>query len=158
MQPDLHERARWIVGRSVVEGVTPDEERWLQSHLSQCDECARYAELSARAVDALGEFAFDVDSAAALRVRETVRARAGQMGASPAGWLQAWAMPLALALTALGSAAVWRVAGLLAARWGVPAEIWHAAFVTCWVVPSAVVDGLLLVRGRIDGSSNEGGM
>lgn len=159
MENELHERARGLVERSAIEGVTPDEQRWLDSHLSQCRECERFAELSERAVRALGGFSFEVDAGASLRVEETVRARAEQMAASPAGRLRAWAFPIALGLTVAGSVAMWQVAGLLAAHWNLPPEVWHAGFVACWVLPSAVVDGLLLARGRMDGrESDEGGL
>jgi hypothetical protein len=145
-----------LVDAAMMEGLTPDEQRWLDAHLAECEDCARHAELSQRAVAALSGFAFEVDSQKALRVQETVRVRAEQLAASPAGRLRAWALPLALALTAAGSAVMWQAASALAARWGVPAAAWHAAWVACWVLPSAIVDGLLLVRGRLDGSSNEG--
>lgn len=157
MPNDTHERARDLVERSAVEGLTPQEQRWLDGHLSQCGQCSQFAELSARAVRALGGFAFQVDPGASLQVQQMVRARAEQLAASPAGRLRALAFPIALGLTVVGSMAMWQVAGLLAARWNVPPEAWHAAFVAAWVVPSAVVDGLLWMRGRIgEAASDEG--
>ena len=156
MPSNAHERARGLLDIAVMQGLTPDEQRWLDVHLGECAECARQAELSRRAVAALGGFAFEVNSEHALRVQETVRVRAEQLAASPAGRLRPWALPIALGLTAVGSAVMWQAAAMLAARWAVPAAAWHAAWVACWVLPSAIVDGLLLVRGRFDGSSNEG--
>lgn len=154
MKLEGHERARALVDKSAVDGIAADEERWLNAHLAGCGECERYAELSQRAIAALAGFAFEVDPAKALTVEQTVRARAAQMAASPAGRLPALAFPIAIVLTVLGSIAMWQLAGVAATRWNVPADAWHAVFLACWVVPSAIVDGVLFLRGRVD----EGGL
>ena len=157
MLPDLHKRAQGLVDQSPVEGISPADQRWLDSHLAGCRACAEYAESSLRAIEALSGFAFEVDSDAAMRVEQTVRARAAEMAASPAGRLRALAFPIAAGLTVIGSAAMWQVASVVAARLNVPADAWHAALVACWIVPSAIVDGVLWLRGRVDEGS-EGGL
>lgn len=158
MQSELHERARYLLDRSlvegIVEGISAEEQRWLDSHIAQCAECTDYAELSGRAVRALDSFAFELDPEAALRIQEAVRARADQM----AGARFSTGIPVAFALTIAGSLAMWGIAAWLAARWNVPAPAWHTAFATLWLLPSVVLDVLLLFRVRLMGnhSSDEG--
>ena len=63
-----HEKARLLLHRSLVEGISLEERHWLDAHVGQCAECTRYADLSARAVGALDWFALELDPAAAHRV------------------------------------------------------------------------------------------
>jgi hypothetical protein len=153
MQSELHERARSLLDRSLVEGIPAEEQRWLDSHIAHCAECTDYAELSGRAVRALDSFAFELDPEAALRVQEAVRARADQM----AGANFAVGIPVAFALTMAGSLAMWGIAAWLAARWNVPAPAWHTAFATLWLLPSVVLDMLLLFRVRLMGNVSDEG-
>src|SRR5579883_3379010 len=62
-----HERARFLLDRSLVEGISREERHWLDAHVGECAECGRYADLSVRAVRALDCFAIELDPAAALR-------------------------------------------------------------------------------------------
>ena len=156
MQTNEHERARALVDQSAVEGIGSDDSRWLESHLAACVECSRFAELTSRAVGALGGFAFPVDSMKALTIEQTVRASAEQMAASPAGRLRALAFPIALGMTVAGSVGAWEVAQAMAAAGHWPPELWRGAFVAFWVLPSVIVDGVLLLRRRA--SEQEGGM
>lgn len=157
MSPDKHDRARTIIDQAALDSVLPADQRWLDGHLRECGDCARYAELSERAVRALGAFSFDVDPAAALRIEQTVRVRAEQAAASPVERIRALAFPIAAALTVAGSVVVWQLGNVLAAKLNVPPPAWHAVFVAFWVVPSAIVDGVLLLRGRVEGEGTEGG-
>src|SRR3954452_3877049 len=72
MQSDTHQQARSLVDRGAVEGISPEEQRWLSRHTDECGECARYAEISQRAIRALDSFAFEIDPEAARRVRDAV--------------------------------------------------------------------------------------
>ena len=63
MQPELHERARLLLDRGMMESIPAEKQRWLDHHLSECAECSRHAELNRRAIQALDSFAFDLDDA-----------------------------------------------------------------------------------------------
>jgi hypothetical protein len=154
MPSDPHSQARVLLDRDMVDAISGDDRRWLDSHLSHCAECAHHAELSRRAVRALDSFAFDLDSAAALRVQETVRVRAEQMAARDREFT--FAAPLAILLTILGSIALWQPAAWLASRWGIPSPDWQIAFAILWLVPSLLLDMLLLFRPGFM-ANNEGG-
>jgi hypothetical protein len=154
MPSDPHARARLLLDHDMIAAVSGDDRRWLDLHLSECADCARHADLSRRAVRALDSFAFDLDSAAALRVQETVRARTVQMAAR--GREFTFAAPLAILLTILGSIALWQPAAWLASRWGIPSPDWQIAFAILWLVPSLLLDVLLLLRPAFI-ANNEGG-
>ena len=153
MHSEFHQRARYLLDRSLVEGIALEEQRWLDTHLAQCADCARHAELSRRTLEALDSFAFPVDPVVASRVEREVRARADEMAAR--GF--AIGIPVAIALTIFGSLAMWALAAWLAARWNVPAPLWHMAFATFWLLPSVVLDLVLLFRGRFIGDFSEEG-
>src|SRR5580765_8492759 len=56
MHSDSHERAHFLIDEDRVSGISPEEARWLRSHLSECPACARHEEITDRVVHALGEF------------------------------------------------------------------------------------------------------
>lgn len=146
---ESHDRARALVDRAMLEGLTEEERQWLEVHLDQCAGCAHYLALSSRTVRALDAFAFDMDPAAAKRIQNVVRERAAQMPSIEPNPRRLWlATAAALLLTIVGSAAVWRSAEWLAVRWQLPAATWQAAFVVFWVLPSLLLAAVPLVRGR----------
>lgn len=147
MQSELHEKAHAMVDRSMVEGISPDEQRWLANHISQCAECSQYAELSQRTIRALDSFAFDLDPEVALRTQNIIRARADRVASHGPEW--SIAISAAFVLTIVGSIAMWESAGWLAGRWNVPAPTWQIGFALLWVLPSVLLDALLLFRGRL---------
>jgi hypothetical protein len=144
MQSEIHEKARLLLDRSLVEGISVEERRWLDAHLAACGECSEYAELSGRAVRALDAFAFDMDPAAARLVHDAVMQAAAKPRTIPA-----WAgTAAALVLTAAGSLAMWQPAAWLAGRCRVPEPEWQVAFAMFWVLPSVLAAAVPLLRRR----------
>jgi hypothetical protein len=144
VQPELHERARLLLDRGMTESIPAEEQRWLDHHLSECAQCSRHAELNRRAIQALDSFAFDLDHAAALRVQEAVTRRAERMRSS-----EPLAVPLAITLTIAGSFIMWQAVTWLAGQWNLPTREWRFGFAVFWILPSVLVDMLLLFRGRL---------
>ena len=143
MQPELHERARLLLDRGMMESIPAEKQRWLDHHLSECAECSRHAELNRRAIQALDSFAFDLDHAAALRVQEAVTRRAERMRSTPL------AVPLAIALTIAGSFVMWQAVTWVAGQLNLPNRAWQFSFLVLWILPSVLIDMLLLFRGRL---------
>ena len=128
----------------MTESIPTEKQRWLDHHLSECAECSRHAELNRRAIQALDSFAFDLDHAAALRVQEAVTRRAERMRSS-----EPLAVPLAIALTITGSFVMWQAVTWLTGQWNLPNRAWQVSLVVFWILPSVLVDMLLLFRGRL---------
>jgi hypothetical protein len=153
---DHHERARRLLDQETVEGLHRDDRTWLDGHIEQCGECREYAELSRRVVRALDGFAFDLDPAEALRIQNTIRGRIDGLASHPRERKLAFAVPVALVLTIVGSMTVWRSAAWLAARWNLPAPAWQIAIGVFWLLPSLLVDLFLLFPGKFIGNRSGG--
>ena len=150
MPLENHERARFLLDRSLVEGISPEDRHWLDAHVGQCAECARYADLSARTVRALDWFALELDPAAALRVENVVRSRAEGMRSAEAHAKSLWiGTAVALLLTFTGSALTWRPLASLASQWNLPSREWQIVFAAFWLLPSLLLSLLPLLLGRL---------
>ena len=158
MPLENHERARFLLHRSLVEGISPEYRHWLDAHVGQCAECARDADLSARAVRALDWFAFELDPAAALRVENVVRSRAEAMRSAEAHAKSLWiGTAIAIFLTCMGSAVMWRPLAWLASQWNLPSRVWQIVFAALWLLPSLLLALLPLFRRRLlEDSDNNG--
>lgn len=156
MQAELHNRARLLVERSLVEGISPEEQRWLARHIAECGECSDYAELNRRTLRALNSFAFQFNTASALRVQNAVRSHAGRLASSVRA--DSRAILIAIALTIFGSIAIWEPARWLASRWNVPTFEWQLVFAILWLLPSLRVDVALVFREKLigGGAANQG--
>jgi hypothetical protein len=147
MPLDSHEKARCLLHRSLVEGISLNDRHWLDAHAGQCAECARYADLSARAVRALDWFAIEPDPAAALRVENIVRSRAEEMRSAESRVKSLWiGTGIALFLTFTGSAVTWHALAGLASQWNLPSRVWQIVFAAFWVLPSFLLALLPLFR------------
>jgi hypothetical protein len=151
MPSESHDRARRLLDG--VENGSAADRRWLDEHLAECPECARHAELSVRACAALRAFAFEVDPAAALRVNVAVRAEVDRLADRRRVRKAAFA---ALALTFTGSLAVWTVADWWARQAHVSGAVWQPVVALFWILPSLLLDGVLLFRGRLLANLGEG--
>ncbi len=137
MPLENHEKARFLLHRALVEGISLEDRRWLDAHVGQCAECGRYADLSARAVRALDWFALELDPAAALRVENVVRSRAEEMRSAESHAKSLWiGTAVAIFLTFTGSAVTWRTLAWLASQWNLPSRVWQIGFVAFWLLPS----------------------
>jgi hypothetical protein len=160
MSADLHARARALIDRDYASEISPTEQGWLAGHLRDCDECRRYAELGARAVEALGSFSFVVDPGLAARTQAALTRRAQELELERAKrelCLRGFA--LACLLTVIGSVAVWPGWMWVAERMQLAAWEWQLGFFLFWVLPSITIAMLLLVGvGLGSAQENERGL
>jgi hypothetical protein len=159
MQVEPHGRFRSLVDQAMVTGISPDEQRWLDSHINGCAECSRYAELSRRAVGALDSFAFEMDPVAALRVQNAIHSHAQQLASTESIGRTFWiGTVVAMFLTTIGSTAMWLSVTSLATRWSLPTPAWQIGFAAFWFLPSLLLGMLPLFRRKLIGDdSNTGG-
>ena len=150
MPLENHEKARFLLHRSLVEGISQEDRRWLDAHLGQCAECARYAELSSRAVRALNWFAIELDPAAALRVENVIRSRAEEMRSAESHGKRIWiGTGVAIFLTFTGSAVTWHALAGLASQWNLPSPLWQVLFAAFWLLPSLLLAFLPLFQRKL---------
>ena len=156
MPLENHEKARFLLHRSLVEGISLEDRHWLDAHVGQCAECGRYADLSARAVRALDWFALELDPAAALRVENIVRSRAEEMKSTESRVRSVWiGTGVAIFLTFTGSALMWRPFAWLARQWNLPSRVWQIVFAALWLLPSLLLALLPLFRRRLLGEDSD---
>ena len=156
MPLENHEKARFLLHRSLVEGISLEDRAWLDAHVRQCAECARYADLSARAVRALDWFAIELDPAAARRVENVVRSRAEEMRSAESHVKSLWiGTGVAIFLTFTGSAVTWHVLAGLARQWNPPSHVWQIVFAAFWLLPSLLLALLPLFRRTLLGEDSE---
>ncbi len=74
MRLDPHERARFLAGEARIAGIALQDSLWLESHVAECAECARYAEELEGVVRGLKAFAFDLDPAVTERIQDGLAA------------------------------------------------------------------------------------
>jgi hypothetical protein len=152
MPLENHEKARFLLHRSLVEGISLEDQHWLDAHVGQCAECGRYADLSARAVRALDWFALELDPAAALRVENLVRSRAEEMRSAESHAKSLWiGTGVAIFLTFTGSAVAWHTLAWLTRQGSLPSRVWQIVFAAFWLLPSLLLALLPLFRRRLLG-------
>ncbi len=156
MPLENHEKARFLLRRDVVEGISLEDRRWLDAHVGQCAECGRFADLSSRAVRALDWFALELDPAAALRIENVVRSRAEGMRSAEAHAKSIWiGTAVAIFLTLMGSAATWSPLAWLASQWNIPSRVWQTVFAAFWLLPSLLLALLPLFRRGLLGEDSD---
>ena len=156
MTPENHEKARFLLHRDLVEGISPEDRRWLDAHVEECAACGRYAEFSGRAVRALDWFALAPDRAAALRVENVIRRRAEEMRSAEAHAKSVWiGTTVGILLTFAGSAVAWRPWAWLASQWNLPLHAGQIVFAAFWLLPSLLLALLPLFRGRLLGEESD---
>ena len=151
-----HEKARFLLHRALVEGISLEDRRWLDAHVGECAECGRHADLSARAVRALDWFALELAPAAALRVENIVRSRAEEMRSAESQAKGLWiGTGVAIFLTFTGSAVTWHTLAWLASQWNLPSRVWQIGFAAFWLLPSLLLALLPLFRRRLLGEHSD---
>jgi hypothetical protein len=83
MQFSEHERARRLADKSPAEGISPDEQMWLDDHAANCAECAQHIQLSERILRGFNAFSFEMEPGANARMRDAVARRAQVADAAP---------------------------------------------------------------------------
>jgi hypothetical protein len=152
MSSEPHARARHLLDLAMMEGISPDDQHWLNSHTEECAECSRYSELSRRAIRALDSFAFELDPEAAFRVENAIRSRANRLASNEFDSRRfIIGAVAALLLTIAGSIAMWQPAAWLAGRWNLPSPAWQIGFAMFWLLPSILIGILPLFRTRLMG-------
>lgn len=158
-----HERARRLIDVERVEGLTPEERRWLQDHLADCEACAGWEASAKAALRAFTSVSVvlppGLAASASLRLREKAAELKQQRARNLAlivGCTLSWVAGVASAPL------VWRLCAWFGAALDLPRIVWKLAFVCWWFVPIAAA-GLVILwarsRAELEGSNGppEGG-
>src|SRR5262249_9467812 len=119
---------------------------WLESHLSQCSECAEYATLVAGAGWLLRSVAVTASPALVATTQARVRARAEHLREHQARMvLIAVSFCIGVLSSTLSAWLWWKFGSWLAERIGLPASYVAPGILLFWLLPAIVIAVLMLV-------------
>jgi len=153
MSQELHARAERLITQERVEGISSNDQLWLQRHLAECARCAARASASEQAIRSLRGLSVALPPALASRTQFRVGLRAQQLRSEPR-WRLVWAAcGISWAFGAATAPYVWRGLEWAGHRMGVPNFVWELGFGLWWALPAVVVAMILLMQNA--GRSSE---
>ena len=138
MRSDGHERARWLIRQSAVEGCAAADAAWLDVHLAGCADCAREVAVLASVVTSLRDVSTPAPPGLASRTRVALRRHAeaaGQQRSYPLLWA---ALAFSMVSMAVTLPFAWWMCEWLGHTLGLPNPIWQAGFLASWFFPATV--------------------
>jgi hypothetical protein len=155
MNGNEHERARDLIFRRDVEGISPDEGQWLGSHLASCADCAGLELAMSDAAQALRSFPVTATVSLVETTKSRVHARAEQLRERDARrFLIAISFAMGMVVSTMSAYAWWKVGGWMVERFSVPPVIVGPGLLLFWLLPSVFL-GVMLVafpESRFEGS------
>jgi hypothetical protein len=147
MNLDCHETFQRMIDQTLADVISAEEERSLRKHLSICASCKEYLSANTRVIAGLSGFSFEVNPALNARVLAALRL---QMRQDRAGRplrrrfirpytvsLKVWAaFAVALSMSIVGSALVYRVAKYLTVPIHFDNAQVRAVVLVFWLLPS----------------------
>jgi predicted anti-sigma-YlaC factor YlaD len=149
MTIDIHTQAKNLVARRHIEGLTSDDERWLNAHLGECQSCAAEQRQLSASLSALRTMHVDLPANLASRTQFRVRMRAEELREKEPAKKFVWA--IAAVSWALGVSTapwVWRGVEWLGQETGAPKLLLQAGFLLWWSVPPMIAAWAVLSDKR----------
>jgi hypothetical protein len=147
MSESDHARARQLIARQRVEGITSDEQAWLSSHVRECDECAAVHEQTRAALSSFRSMNIELPKNLASRTQLRVQLRAEELPSRNPGRFLLWAIAGVSWLLGLASAPlVWRGFEWAGTQMGLPKIVWQLGVAVWWLVPGIVATGIVLLQ------------
>ncbi|HEY1424961.1 MAG TPA: hypothetical protein VGF20_16025 [Candidatus Acidoferrum sp.] len=149
MNEQTHDRARILIATEQIEGLSPNDQAWLNTHLAECQSCAAENQRVHQALSVLRTTQIDLPQNLASRTQFRVRLRAEELRERNHGSLVLWA--IAAISWALGVATapwVWRGFEWAGNELGLPKFVWMAGVALWWLVPGLVAAGLVVLQKR----------
>lgn len=146
MSETMHLRAKELIARERVEGISAAEREWLAQHLAECNACADWAGATEQAIRSLRAVSVALPKALASRTQMRVRLRARQLQAYGPRWHVIWlACGFSWVFGAATAPYIWRGLEWVGHRLGVPNLIWEMGFGLWWALPLVVAALVLLM-------------
>lgn len=147
MGTDFHARAKELIARERVEGISSKERDWLSAHLQECSRCTEFANSTAEAVRALRTISIPLPLGLASRTQFRVRLRAQELQErEPQRRILWFACAISWVFGIASAPYVWRLFAWFGARTGVPKLVWEIGFGLWWSIPALFVVVVLLTE------------
>lgn len=149
MTENVHQRAQQLFAQSLVEGLSSDDQTWLDAHLRDCGDCVRQIAAARELLHALRTVRVTVPRDLATRTQLRVRLRAQQTAQPSTPGALLWIITAASWLLGILSAPlVWRAFAWVGSQLNLPKPVLEFGFVLWWTVPALVaVAAVLYQRG-----------
>jgi hypothetical protein len=149
MSGNLHQRAQQLFAQSLVEGLSRDDQAWLDSHLQECSDCAREATCTQELLRSFRDVPVTVPRDLAARTQLRVRLRAQESAQTSTSNVLLWVITAASWLLGVFTAPlIWRGFSWVGVQLNLPRPLLEFGFVLWWTVPALVaVAAVLYQRG-----------
>ncbi|HXX15240.1 MAG TPA: hypothetical protein VEJ47_10105 [Candidatus Eremiobacteraceae bacterium] len=147
MTESMHTRAQRLLAQSLVEGLSANDQAWLDAHLRACANCSAEAARTQELVRSFRNVSVLVPRDLAARTQMRVRLRAQEASeTSPSGMLL-WVITAASWLLGVFSAPlVWRMFAWVGMRLDLPKPLLEVGFVLWWTVPALIAVAVVLYQ------------
>jgi hypothetical protein len=137
----IHERARALLNRSVVEEITAEERGWLDFHVDGCTPCSAHRVALLETINGVHAELGNVSATAALvrKTQSAVRIRAAELQRREERMGPLWIACMLAGLWALLSIPlIWEGAQWLAGHTSVSMVVWQTAAIFIWLMPAGL--------------------
>lgn len=147
----IHERAEQLIAQALIEGISDNDQRWLETHLRNCDHCAASAAASHRALHALKSVAIPVPPGLAQRTQFRVHLRVQEQQAMKAKPSFLWiACAISWIFGAVSASYVWQGLQWATQRMALPRFVPEVGFGLWWALPAIVAGAIVLAENARD--------
>jgi hypothetical protein len=161
MSEKLHARASQLLAKSYVEGLAPDEQSWLTTHLASCLECARESAVTSDVLRALRSVPISAPRELAARTQLRVRMRVEQSHHLSSRSILLWLITgMSWLLGVFSAPLVWRAFTSVGDEFGLPKLVLQMGFFLWWALPALFAVAVVLhqksLTAYISGRSSRG--
>ncbi len=143
-----HERARELMLDARMSDIALSDSRWLQNHISACEECLRFSASLDAAVGAMRAPAVMAGSSLVRKTQTRVRARALEMNTQSAAMRPVWvAVAMVCAWATLTTPLLWAAFAWLGTAFSLSKIEWSTGFIFAWLAPTLAASFLLVASG-----------
>jgi hypothetical protein len=155
MNDNLHIRAQKFFAQSMVEGLAPVDQSWLDQHLRECSDCAREITSTHELLHALRNVPVSVPRDLVARTQLRMRLRAQESAQPSQGSFLLWLITgFSWFVGVLSAPLVWHGFAWVGSYLHVPKLAVQMGFVLWWAVPALfAVAAVLHQKGLNIGSS-----
>ncbi len=139
MNKQIHQRAQTLIAQQHLEPVSQDDQRWLNTHLAECESCSTEQRQLRESLSALRTMHLDLPRNLASRTQFRVRMRAEELRDKEPAKKFIWAIAAVSWVLGIATAPlVWHGIEWLGHTTGAPKLVLEAGFVLWWSVPPMI--------------------
>jgi len=147
MSEELHQRARRLIEKERVEGISAADQDWAASHISECATCAAFARKTDAAVRGLRGMAIPFPKDLASRTQFRVQLRAQELREREPGRRWMWAAcAMSWALGLASAPYVWEIFQWIGEKTGAPKLVLQLGFGLWWTIPALLVAAVVMME------------